>query len=285
MNYTYEFTRIDPKQLFVQVLYKAEGRDPVLRNFNPTDYSEENLKRVAENGAIRVLEQWKLRDEAPDEVAIVTGKEFSASYVEPKAKITVEQPSYDSLLQYLEESEVEKDDGIYQEWTVVDYNDDTKKANLIAHAKEVRKSFEMRGTSWTDSEGEILLVDTNPLSQARYTSAVTAISSGLRSNNGIWKFHKMAGVGEPVTEVTLEDGTVESHPDGIYLEQVMQDVFRPTTNAELIEISGVVLGYIQLCFDAEAAVVSKIKDGQLDINCTEEFQIFLFDLESEPTPE
>lgn len=284
MNYTYEFTRIDPKQLFVQVMYKAEGRDPVLRNFNPTDYSEENLKRVAENGAVRVLEQWKQKDQAPDEVAIVTGKEFSASYIEPKEKIKAEQPSHDSLLQYLEEGEVEKSDGIYQEWTVVDYDDDTKKANLIAHAKEIRKSFEMSGTSWTDSEGDTLLVDTNPLSQGRYTSVITAINSGLRTENGIWKFAKRVGVGEPVTEVTLEDGTVESHPDGIYLEEVVQDVFRPTTNAELIEVSGVVLAYIQSCFDAEAAVVSKIKEGQLDINCTEEFQSFLFDVELAATP-
>jgi len=272
MDYSYQFTKISPKQLFAQILYKAEGRDPVLRNVNPTDFSEESLKRLAEDNAIRVIRQWISQDAAPEEVTMVTGEEFSASFVEPKAKIATDVPDYESLTHYIVEGEEERDGELYQTWTALEHDNETKTDNLIAHVKEIRKQSEMAGTTWEDASGEVYLVDANPLSQGRYTSAVTAISNGLREDGGKWKFAQWRGVGEPVTEVTLDDGTVETHPEPIYLEMKVVDVFRPTTNAEIVEIAGVVLKHVQACFDAEAVVAEKIKAGSLDIDCHVEFQ-------------
>ena len=284
MNYSYQFTKISPKQLFAQILYKAEGRDPVIRNVNPTDFSEESLKRIAEDNAIRVIRHWISQDAAPDEVTMVTGEEFSAYFVEPKEKIATDAPDYESLTHYIVEGEEERDGETYQTWTVLEHDDETKTRNLLAHVKEIRKQSEMAGTTWVDASGESYLVDANPLSQGRYTSAVTAISSGLREDGGKWKFAQWVGIGEPVTQVTLEDGSVETHDEPIYLKMRIEDVFRPTTNAEIVEIAGVVLRHVQACFDAESVVAEKIKAGNLDIDCHLEFQQVLQEIFA-PQPE
>lgn len=119
MNYTYEFLKVEPKQLFVQVKYSAEGYDPQYKNLTTTDFSVEGLNEIANRYAISVVKSWEAIAAAPESVELPPAG--SGSYVEPVAKefVPTDPPSYDEFTQRLEETATATDIQIIQGWDIV----------------------------------------------------------------------------------------------------------------------------------------------------------------------
>ena len=119
MNYTYEFLKIEPKQLFVQVEYSSEGRESQYRNLRATDFSIEGLNELVERNAVSVVAYWQAVDAAPESVELPPAG--SGSYVAPVTKefVPTDQPVYDEFTQRLEETASETDTQIIQGWDIV----------------------------------------------------------------------------------------------------------------------------------------------------------------------
>jgi hypothetical protein len=119
MNYTYEFLKIEPKQLFVQVEYSSEGRESQYRNLRATDFSIEGLNELVERNAVSVVAYWQAVDAAPLSVELPPAG--SGSYVAPLTKelVPTDQPGYDEFTQRLEETASETDTQIIQGWDIV----------------------------------------------------------------------------------------------------------------------------------------------------------------------
>lgn len=86
---------------------------------------------------------------------------------------------------------------------------------------------EVAGLIWNG-----IFIDTDETSQPKLTSTRAAAKEGLRVDGSIWK------CGDPQTGEVL---------------------YRPTTNAEMIDISGMVLTYVQSCYDREGILMNMVK--------------------------
>ena len=70
MKYEYTFTKIAPKQLFFTVKYSSGDLPDQFRNINTNDFSEENLKRLAESMVPSVIYTWNAIAEAPEDAPL-----------------------------------------------------------------------------------------------------------------------------------------------------------------------------------------------------------------------
>lgn len=88
---------------------------------------------------------------------------------------------------------------------------------------------EIAGLIWSG-----VFIATDEASQAKLTSARASAKEGLRVDGSIWK------CGDPQTGEIL---------------------YRPTTNAEMLDIGSMVFDYIQSCYDREGVLMNAVKDG------------------------
>ena len=86
---------------------------------------------------------------------------------------------------------------------------------------------EIAGLIWNG-----IFIDTDETSQAKLTSTRASAKEGLRVDGSIWK------CGDPQTGEIL---------------------YRPTTNAEMIEIGDLVFTYVQSCYDREGILMNMVK--------------------------
>jgi len=106
--------------------------------------------------------------------------------------------------------------------------------NTIANT---RYEVESQGIVWADSESVSWFLDTSTESQNRFASARLAVEAGTRSDGGVWKCATLDEYGTPAL------------------------VFRPTSNAQIIEWSDLCHAHVQKCFEAEALAVAKAIAG------------------------
>lgn len=92
-----------------------------------------------------------------------------------------------------------------------------------------RYKHEISGLIWSG-----VFIATDQTSQYKIQSARAAVQEGLRVDGSIWK------CGDPQTGEIL---------------------YRPTTNAEMIDIGNMVFTYIQSCYDREGVLMNAVKDG------------------------
>lgn len=100
---------------------------------------------------------------------------------------------------------------------------------LLDQIPSERYSREVAGLIWSG-----VFIATDETSQAKLTSARASAKEGLRVDGSIWK------CGDPQTGEIL---------------------YRPTTNAEMIDIGSMVFTYIHSCYDREGVLMNAVKDG------------------------
>lgn len=247
MNYTYTIRRSEPKHRLLSVIYHFDGREDFFKNFNIDDFSQANIQSVVDEFAPSVIDYWDEYDSRPGDSEVAPGDEGTG-----KAYKTIreDQPSYDPAVETLE-GIVTVDEAAgtkTNSWKVVSLPVDEQIVNLVGRAKADRKAKEAVGAVWADADGAQFAIDTAQDSQGRFSAAMAAIANGMRPDGGRWK---MAAI--------QADGTLEP-------------VFRPMSNAELSEVSGLVMTHVQRCFDAESAAADKIKAGDLTATFESEFE-------------
>lgn len=97
---------------------------------------------------------------------------------------------------------------------------------LTEFSADLRWQLETAGTVWNDWP-----VHTDAASQAKLLMEVTAVSIGMREDGGMWKF---------------KDG-----------------VFRPLTNAELMDLALAARDYVVSLFNREAQIMEQIGSGEI----------------------
>ena len=122
---------------------------------------------------------------------------------------------------------------------------------VVARIATDRYRIESSGVRWTDPAGQEWFLDTSFNSQNRFTTVRIAIESGVRTGDMVWKC-----------------ATVDATVDGLV---EMNLAYRPTSNAVLIEWSGLVHDHVQKCFEAEAVASNKALSGDLAADFLIEF--------------
>lgn len=115
----------------------------------------------------------------------------------------------------------------------------------VALAASDRYAKESSGILWS-KDGSTFYLDTTIDSQNRFSAARIAVEAGERVDGSVWKLADVTS-GSPVL------------------------TFRPTTNAEVAEMAGLVHDFVQKCFQAEANTVQKIFGGDLTASFEAEF--------------
>ena len=233
MNYTYTIRRVEPKQRHLGVVYHVEGRDDYFKNFTTDDFTAAGITALVERFAPEVRAYWEAYDAASEaaEVSVGEGAAGNAERV-----IYEEPPEYDPMYQALEEAETFDEATLTRtkSWTVVAKPLAEALKSKLAEIASKRYAKEGAGIVWTDTAaGKAIYLDTTFDSQSRFTAARTAVEGGTRTEGGVWKCADVTS-GEPVL------------------------IFRHTTNAEVIEWSGLVHDHVQKCFEAEGIATSKV---------------------------
>jgi len=125
MNYTYRVDALIPKSEFMSVTYMADGYPDYRRNFNPIDFSEENLRGIVEDFAPQVMDFWKRQEGHPESVTFKGGTASAEvspvnAYDPTHVPVIEPEPDYDQFTQYITQDQIED---LTQEtvgWTVTD---------------------------------------------------------------------------------------------------------------------------------------------------------------------
>ena len=114
MIINFEFTKVLPKQLFAQVRYFADGKPDIYQNLRLTVFTKDALEEAAKVRFESVAREWERMESQPevfDEVVAGSGQ--------LKQSVNAPIPTYDPLVEKLEESTVETDSEIRRVYTVV----------------------------------------------------------------------------------------------------------------------------------------------------------------------
>lgn len=120
-------------------------------------------------------------------------------------------------------------------WVIQDYSDDKmlSLANQVLNEVPARRwSIETKNIRWVDSENNYYIIDCSVESQRKFASVQTAINTGIRTDNDIWKLY------------SIDNQRIE---------------YRPTLNTEITDISEMVLRKTQIAFNTEKEVVEAIQ--------------------------
>lgn len=116
MDYNYEFLKVEPKQLFVQVKYSSEGNPDVFKNLIVGEFTEANIMLAVQRAAIDVVSAWEKIAAAPDSLTLPNGT-LSAST--PLPRVENPRPPYDLFTEKLEQNVVQTDTQIVTDWVIV----------------------------------------------------------------------------------------------------------------------------------------------------------------------
>ena len=158
------------------------------------------------------------------------------------------QPEYNPFLQKITYEIVKVGEEWQKQWILTD-----RPVELVIRSYQEQVALhrwrkETGGINWTDTAGETWFIATDLDSQGRLTSVVTAVQQGLRTDNGVWKCAKIVGE------------TIEIH-------------YRPTTNAEIVELGTLVHTHVQKCFTAESNMMAKVVAGDYTSSFEQEFSL------------
>ena len=134
--------------------------------------------------------------------------------------------------------------GLYQEvewdgssWSVVDFSDNDMR-RLAQQARNnvpaARWEKEVSNIIWQDSDNRSYIIDNSVESQRKIASVQTAINTGIREDNQVWKIYAIGNDSDTI-------------PSGI--------IYRTTKNSELQQWSDLVLRKVQICFNTEKEVI------------------------------
>lgn len=119
MDYTYEYTKLQPKSLWAQIKYTAAGKLDVYKNVQCTDFTEAGLDALAVTLAESVVKSWELADTQPDDANIPPAKTVTYSAPVEKTYRREQQPQFDMFTERLETTRTETDTEIVDGWQVI----------------------------------------------------------------------------------------------------------------------------------------------------------------------
>jgi len=235
--YTYEILNANPLNNKFMVRYKKtdcpDFTTPVSVG-NSLDIEEVKKAILRDSKAAIVF--W-------DTVDTVENSQISQSLIGITSEFLAssEEPSLNLELEDLVATVTTSDSGVEQ----LVYSTSEKVVSDKVHNTKEKAAFdryhkEVVGITWTDSQGNSFIFTTDAVSQGKFAAARIAADNGVRSDTSVWKCVDASG----------------------------NVVFRPTTNAELIEICNLVCAHVQKCYDAEASVAQKaiVEDFTTDVN-------------------
>lgn len=130
-------------------------------------------------------------------------------------------------------------------WSVVDYSDNDMR-RVAEQAKDIvpaeRWKKETSNFIWQDSDNRSYIIDNSVESQRKIASVQTAINTGIREDNQIWKIYAIGNDSDTI-------------PSGI--------IYRTSKNSELQQWSNLILRKVQICFDTEKQIIEMMDS---DIN-------------------
>ena len=121
-------------------------------------------------------------------------------------------------------------------WVVENLSDAELTSRAVARKEQVpseRWQKEIANIRWTDSANNSYVIDCSVESQRKFASVQTAINTGIRTDNDIWKLY------------SIDNQQIE---------------YRQTLNTEITEISQLVLQKTQIAFNTEKEVVETIQN-------------------------
>ena len=121
-------------------------------------------------------------------------------------------------------------------WVVENLSDGEMASRAVARMEQVpseRWQKEIANIRWTDSANNSYVIDCSVESQRKFASVQTAINTGIRTDNDIWKLY------------SIDNQQIE---------------YRQTLNTEITEISQLVLQKTQIAFNTEKEVVETIQN-------------------------
>lgn len=142
----YEFTKVSPQQLMLQVRYTKEGLPDYWLNLRVNDFTESNLHQAASDNAWKAEEFWEFVTELPEEVI----PEESTGVA--KARVYVNAPDHDPFNQNVSYEWVETVDAITQTWTISEKSEEEKaeyfngwQQSLVVSMRQARLALNQAG--------------------------------------------------------------------------------------------------------------------------------------------
>jgi len=140
MEYSYEFVKVKPKQLYAQVRYFAVGHPDVFKNIIVEEVSEESLNAAAQSYAASVVATWQNIAAAPEELVLAAPVQ-SAVYTPatpPLPKETVQDPvpDFDPYTQRIERTYTETETEYRHGWEVIALTEEEQAAYLVIKAEQ-----------------------------------------------------------------------------------------------------------------------------------------------------
>mgnify|MGYP000168021128 CR=1 FL=1 len=161
----------------------------------------------------------------PLEISVSLLAEYNVYSVVEQAK-----PDYNRRTHTINYTFINVENEWQKQWIITEKSVELIRESYQEQVTLHRWEKETAGVNWVDSASETWFIATDLDSQGRLTSVVTAVQQGLRADNGVWKCTNSSG----------------------------EIVYRPTTNAEVIQIGTLVHSHVQKCFTAEANMMAKV---------------------------
>lgn len=119
MDYTYEYTKLQPKALWAQIKYTSDGKLDVYKNVQCADFTEAGLDALAISLAESVVKSWELADTQPDDANIPPAKTVTYSAPVEKTYTKEPQPPFDIFTERAEPTRTETDTEIVDGWQII----------------------------------------------------------------------------------------------------------------------------------------------------------------------
>lgn len=116
----YEFTKVSPQQLMLQVRYTKDGLPDYWVNLRITDFSEDGLHQSASDSAYQAEQFWQSISELPQEVVPQQSDGIA------KTRIYADAPEHDPFNKNLSYEWVETENAITQTWVITEKSEEEK---------------------------------------------------------------------------------------------------------------------------------------------------------------
>jgi hypothetical protein len=195
----YEFTKVSPQQLMLQIRYTKDGCPDYWVNLRTGDFSEDKLHQLASNNAYQAERYWETISQLPQEVVPAQ----TAGVI--KDKVPTIAPEYDPLNEDISFEWVETGDTLTQSWTVTEKNEEGKtqalnewRQTVMITMRQYRLALAQEGLLQTAEDAIALISEPD-----RATVSIEWEYSTTVERNAQWVATHAAAIG--LTDTQLDD--------------------------------------------------------------------------------
>lgn len=172
MNYNYELLKVEPKQLWIQVRYYADGQPDQFKNLRATDFTAAGIRQAVEANAASVIATWNQIAAAPETPELTAGVTDTATFTE---FTPTTPPEYDEFTEKLESG---VDANNTQTWSVVTKSP-AEQAEFLTQWRESTQVSMRQARLALNAQGLLVNVD----------AAIAGMSEPDRTNISIeWEY-------------------------------------------------------------------------------------------------